>query len=136
VPDFEPYRFHLVTELVIPEAQHLDSLGFKILVSFFVVLLSGGETVSSAIQLDGELGLGAVEIEDVLADGMLAAKFKILEAPVPEEFPQLSFGGGGLFAEALGLALVFGVVVRRPLTCVLSPGGGEDRFSAWLIFGF
>jgi hypothetical protein len=47
--------------------------------------------MDATIHLDAKLHLGAVEIEDVLADGMLPTKFQTEKSPVAHPVPNGTF---------------------------------------------
>ena len=110
---------------MIPETQNLDFLGFKKLISLLIGFLTGWKTVAATVQFNGKSGLGAIEIENVPIDGMLAAKFKFFKAPVPQKFPELGFVRCGFFTKALGLCRGFLGGCFSPPSPWSSPPPGE-----------
>ena len=73
--------------------------------TFFVVLRLVAHVVDYAIDFDAELRLGAIEVDHVVFDRMLAAEFDASGA-APDFAPQQHFGQGHLAAEAAGLGIV------------------------------
>lgn len=51
-----------------------------------------GEFVMSAIDFNCEFRSGAIEVEDITSDGMLAAKAVAIETARPKTFPEQNFG--------------------------------------------
>jgi hypothetical protein len=109
VPDFQQTTFAVFAPLTIPETQRLDAL---IREKFFprrVAPDSFRQTMLKTVQLDGELRVGAVEIQNVIPDRVLAAKF-----------------AGDLF-EAHGGRMLVAIKNSSPLTSILSPFGGARK---------
>ena len=52
-------------KFVVPKSQHFDLSTREKLVALFVLAALSGKTVAAPVQFDGELGLGAIEIENV-----------------------------------------------------------------------
>ena len=80
VPDLKPNRLEFAAQLMIPEAQDLDPSLVEKLVPFFIPGASIWEAMSAAVELDGEFRDRAVEIQEVAAAGILAAKFVLMVA--------------------------------------------------------
>lgn len=55
--------------------------------------------VGWTVEFDYEVGFRAVEIREVIADGVLAAKLQFAELAVPQELPESGFAFGLLSAE-------------------------------------
>src|SRR5436190_6894971 len=102
VPDFKSHRFKLATHLMIPKAQHLDSLLGEELVSLLVSDTLVGETVSASVEFHRKLRQRAVEIEVVDAARILATEFEFIEATVAEQAPQAFLGISAFLAELAG----------------------------------
>ena len=66
---------------MIPEAQFLDSQISKKFRSFYIVLDLIRQSVLKTIQFDRQLCHWTIEIEEVITDLMLAAKFESGEPP-------------------------------------------------------
>ncbi len=58
--------------------------------------------MAAAVDFDGELVGGAVEVEDVRADGVLASELVASQAPVAERSPEEMLGVGGSLAKLSG----------------------------------
>src|SRR5207247_6653673 len=121
VPDFKSHRFKLATHLMIPKAQHLDSLLGEELVSLLVSGTLVGETVSASVELHCKLRQRAVEIEVVDAARILATVFEFIEATVAEQAPQAFLGISAFLAELAGevasgrsAGAIFAVLWRSP----------------------
>jgi len=82
MPNLKPDGFQFTAHLMIPKAQHLDSLGRKEFISFLVLGALVGKAVTATIEFNGQLGGGAVEIQKVTAAGVLATEFEFAEPPV------------------------------------------------------
>jgi hypothetical protein len=121
VPDFKSHRLKFTAQLVIPEAEHLDSLAGEELISFFVSGPLVGKTVSTAIKLNGEFCHRAVKIEEVYVAGILTPEFEFSEAAVTQQTPQAFFSIRGFFpqvareaAGCCGAGAVFAVARLPP----------------------
>jgi hypothetical protein len=57
----------------------------------FVFLFTFRSVVGRAVEFDDELGLDAVEVGGVRAEGVLAAKLQSAELAVAEELPEIVF---------------------------------------------
>ena len=91
----------LAVDLRVGKAQHLKPPGFQKPGSLRVVALSFGIVVLGAVQLQDQLGLGAVKVHNIRADGMLAAEANRVGAQVAK--PKGIFFPGGVFSELLGI---------------------------------
>ena len=69
------------------------ALGFQVGVALGVLLLAGSGRVRFAVKFYGKLQLMAVEIEDVIAELVLATEFQVAALPVTQQFPEQFFGG-------------------------------------------
>jgi len=87
VPNFKPHSRKLTAQLMIPEAQHFDSLFLEKLITLFIPGALVGIAVSATVEFDGQLCYGAVEIQKVDAAAVLAAEFEIVEAMVAQQTP-------------------------------------------------
>jgi len=132
VPDFKSHRFKLATHLMVPKAQHLDSLLGEELVSLLVSGTLVGETVSASVEFHCKLRQRAVEIEVVDAARILATELEFTEATVAEQAPQTFLGISASLAGWRAKSRAAAVRVRclpycgsRALTLTLSPAGGE-----------
>ena len=87
---------------MIPKSQHLDALLREKFIPLFIAGTLIGKTVAAAVKFHREFCARAIEIQEVNAAGVLAAKFEFAETLVTQQTPQPSFGVGGLFAELAG----------------------------------
>jgi len=74
---------------MIPETQCLDALLHQEFFTRFISLNAFRQTVLKTIQFDSQLCVGAVKIQNVLANCVLPAKFETSELPAsqcPPEF--------------------------------------------------
>ena len=69
MPNLKPDGYQFTAHLMIPKAQHLDSLGCEKFISFLILGALVGKAVAAAIEFHRQLGRGAVEIEKVTAAG-------------------------------------------------------------------
>src|SRR5438105_7675873 len=68
----------------------------------------------SAVQLNGELERRAVEIQDVIASGMLSAEAGVIDLRAAQFLPQPSFDIGGISTKPAGtLGLYLGPIEAR-----------------------
>jgi hypothetical protein len=89
VPDFQQTTFAILTPLTIPETQRLDALIHEKFFPRRAAPDSFWQTMLKTVQLDGELCLGAAEIQNVIPDRVLAAEFetgKTLATQRPPKF--------------------------------------------------
>jgi hypothetical protein len=75
VPDFQQTTFAIFAPLTIPGTQRLDALIHENIFPRRVAPDSFWQTMLKTVLLDGELCIGAVEIQNVIPDRVLAAKF-------------------------------------------------------------
>jgi hypothetical protein len=73
----------LLANLMVPESQHNDSMASQEFRSRPIANLPCTIVMSTAIQFNGQLCAGTIEIQDVVVEGMLAAKFMACKIPVP-----------------------------------------------------
>ena len=102
MPNLKPDGFQFAAHLMIPKAQHLDSLGREEFISFLVLGALVRKAVSAAVEFHRQLCRCAVEIQKVNATGVLAAEFEFAETPAAQQTPQTFLGFGGLGAELTG----------------------------------
>ena len=76
MPNLKPHRLQFTAHLMIPKAQHLDSLGREKFIPLFIFGALVGKAVSAAIEFHRELGGSTVEIQKVTAAGVLTAEFE------------------------------------------------------------
>ena len=86
----------------IPKAKHFDSARVQISSALGVMILLLGMTVTGAIQLNGQGGFPAVEIEIVNALSVLAAKLIAIETPASQPAPHQLLCPSLFFAEQAG----------------------------------
>src|SRR5262245_45636660 len=91
LPDFRQNTFTILSPLMIPEAQLFDAFSSEKLLTLPVTLPLRWQAVLKAVEFHGKFCCGAIEIEVVNADWMLAAKFESGEAPGTQSAPQLFF---------------------------------------------
>jgi hypothetical protein len=70
-----------VEDGVVGEAEDLEVVGGEVGVAFAVVL--DLLVVDGAVEFDDEFGGGAVEVEDVGAEWLLAAEAEVVQTPGP-----------------------------------------------------
>jgi hypothetical protein len=87
VPDFKSHSFELIAHLMVPKAQHLDSLFSEKPVSLFIPGPLVRETVSAAVEFHRQLRQRAIEIQEVDAACVLPADFEVVEAMVTQQTP-------------------------------------------------
>ena len=91
VPDFQQTAFPIFAPLVIPKPQCRDALLRQEFLACGVTLHSFGMTVLRAIQFHGQLRVGTVEIQNIIPDRMLPAKFETGETPAAQRPPERPF---------------------------------------------
>jgi hypothetical protein len=64
--------------------------------------------VDRAIDLECKSKLGAIEVDDVTADGLLPAELQPEAAAVAQQLPGGTFGGSGLATKTTGEFALFG----------------------------
>jgi len=141
VPNLKPHGFQLATQLMIPEAQHFDALLREELISLPISGALIEKAVPAAVKFNRQLRDRAVEIEEVAAAGVLAAKFEIIEAMVAEQAPQALFGVGGFLAELTGevaggggAGAVLAVLWRSPPHPHPLPRWGRGNFMRFVVW--
>ena len=72
--------------------------------------------MTTAVQLDGEPRLGAVEVEDVVTNEMLAPESPATQTAVTKEEPQLGLRVGRHVAHAPSVANEFWTVLSQSVT--------------------
>ncbi len=81
-PNLFQHRFGLLEYLVVPETQNMNALVFEERASALVINLRGRCIMLTTVQLNRELFLVAVEIENVVAEGVLATELAVRQTPV------------------------------------------------------
>jgi len=99
LPDFQQYTRLVLTPLTIPEAEFFDALSCQKLRAFRVQLRLFRQTVLKSIEFNGQLGGGTIEVEVVVVQGLLAAKFEAGKATGFQRLPELPFFIGLLSAQ-------------------------------------
>src|SRR5215211_2797074 len=84
---------------MVPEWQHNDSMASQEFRSRPIAKLPCTMVMSTAIQFDGQLCAGRIEIQDVVSEGMLPAKFMACKIPVPQVSPKNAFRLRGLLSQ-------------------------------------
>ncbi|GLQ10214.1 hypothetical protein GCM10007913_21460 [Devosia yakushimensis] len=122
-PDSLKYRIGAGEDIVVPDAEKAEALGFQIGIATGVV---SGFGVLAAVEFDDEMAFKTDEVRNEITDGQLAAEFEIREPPVAEEYPALGFRFGRLVTHGFGKATQpgqlcatpfgSGMTGRRPLT--------------------
>jgi hypothetical protein len=89
----------VLQHIIVPEPDHTKAKLFEICVPVTV-----GETVRmlAAIDLDDQPRIKANEIDDIRADGMLAAKPETLKFAVPQQLPHRGFAFRWIVAHRTG----------------------------------
>ena len=98
----------IAVNIGITEPQNLQSHLLQCLCAHRVSLFLLVGVVSTAVQLDHQLCLGAIKISDVLTDGFLSLKADRIGAQKP--VPQLSFPRGHLFTQRDGKRNILRIV--------------------------
>lgn len=102
VPDFEQDAVAVRVPLAVPEAELGDAFGGQDVRTGLVVLDLFGEAVLEAVEFDGQARGGAVEVQEVVADRMLAAELEPGEATGSQGAPEFAFFVGLLATQATG----------------------------------
>ena len=100
---------------MIPEPQLLNSLGGQELISRRIMLLLPGQAVLKAVQFNGQLGCGTIEVQKVCAKRMLASEFEPREAACSQGLPELRLFTCLLAPQPPGVAGRIHEVERRRL---------------------
>jgi hypothetical protein len=87
-----------LVNLMIPTAQHDDPLASQKFRTHSIANLSDAIIMPVTIQLDSELGGGAIEIKDIAVQGMLTAKFVACKISVPQVSPKNALSVSCLFS--------------------------------------
>ena len=95
IRDAGQHAFEIPQNVIIPESDDFESVGLQPRGSRGVLLCLFG--MLAAIDLDDQLMPQAAEIDDVIADRMLTAKLRAIEALRAKVLPEEAFGLG-LFA--------------------------------------
>ena len=85
--------FDIFKDDAVLETERGDALGFQVGITPSILLHASSGVVRFAIEFDCELDFVAVEIEEVIAELVLATEFQIAALPVAEQFPQQFLGG-------------------------------------------
>lgn len=85
---------------MIGETQHIQTVAFEFLRSFFVIDLGFGSEMTVTVNFDNEFELCAVEVHDEVVNGALAEDTILEGAEVA--VPEFVFGGGGVLAKFFG----------------------------------
>jgi hypothetical protein len=134
IPDFQQATVAVLVPLMIPESQRLNALLRQKFFPRFVALDSLRRTVLRTVQFDGEFRVRAIEIQNVIADRVLAAEFETGETSPAQRPPEFFFFIGLIATKFAGD--LFEVHCERmrlaknkfkPLTLILSPFSGERR---------
>jgi hypothetical protein len=91
-PDCSQHAIELLANLMIPESQNNDSMASLEFRPSSIASLACTVVMSAAIQLDGQLCAGTIEIQDVIVERILAAKFVTREISVPHVSPRIRSG--------------------------------------------
>jgi hypothetical protein len=83
---------------MIPEAKDMDTLLGEVAAAPGVARLGIGGVVLPAVDFDGQARGGAVEVEDVVADRVLAAEAVAVELSGTQLLPEPLFGVGLVLA--------------------------------------
>jgi hypothetical protein len=101
-PDHVHHTVDVPHHVIIGEPQCFNALGSKKGIPCLITAFSLGAVVLAAIQSDGQLQIGAVEIEHVGLHEMLTAKFASVHTPATQAGPYQRFGIGGILPELAG----------------------------------
>jgi hypothetical protein len=102
IPDFQQTSFAIFPPLMIPEPKRLNALFGQKLFADFVTLDSFRQAVLKSIQFDSQFCIGAREIQNMFANGMLPAKFETGEASSMQCPPEFLFFVGLITAKLAG----------------------------------
>ena len=83
---------------MVPKTQHLDALTRNEFVTFFIMRMLAGKTVATTVQFNRKLRQRAIEIQEVDATSILAAKFKLAKTTVAQQTPEPLFSPGRALA--------------------------------------
>ena len=87
MPDFKTNGLQFSTHLMIPKAQDLNAFRFQKEIPFNIVLALIWKSMTTAIQLDGQLGFDAMEIEKVNPTRRLAAELETFKLAAAQQSP-------------------------------------------------
>jgi len=90
--DFVQHAFEILSNVPILEAQNSDPCLAQEFTALRITILSRFMVVRSAIQFHGQILGGAVEIQNVNADTVLASELASLDLPALEVDPKQRFG--------------------------------------------
>ena len=138
-PDCSQHTIELLANLMIPESQHDNSMASQKFRARSVANLACTVVMSSAVQLDSQLCVRAIEIQDVIVEWMLAAKFM-----PPQNFDSVSVAKEYVRAQSPSFAAIerdpsvhFNSSTRlakrrfrTPLTSILSPQAGRGGYAS------
>ena len=82
-PDCSQDAIEFSANLMIPESQHNDSMAREEFRPRAIANLPRTIVMSTAVQFDSQLCAGTIEIQDVIFERMLPAKFVACEISVP-----------------------------------------------------
>ncbi len=85
--------FGRLINVIIGEAQKVDTERFDLGLSRGIIILKNFDIVRIAVEFNGELEFGAIEIENKLMDTVLAVKFVTVELFGAELLPEHGFSG-------------------------------------------
>ena len=97
--DFQ-HTIEVFSDIGIPEAQHRHAVLLQPFITFAVA--RPGRSVLAAIEFDSESQCGTIEVEDVAAGWMLAAKRRVAELTMPQPLPQPPFDVGSIAPQSAG----------------------------------
>jgi hypothetical protein len=92
--DCVEYAAKIFAQCMVPKPNHFDSELGKKCVPLLVCGSAVGMSMFSAVQLDCEAGLSAIEVQVVRAQRMLPAKFVFGELPISQPAPKEFFCPG------------------------------------------
>jgi len=132
-------RYRALGESDVPESQHDNSMASQKFRARSVANLACTVVMSSAVQLDSQLCVRAIEIQDVIVEWMLAAKFM-----PPQNFDSVSVAKEYVRAQSPSFAAIerdpsvhFNSSTRlakrrfrTPLTSILSPQAGRGGYAS------
>jgi hypothetical protein len=102
IPDFQQATLTVLPPLMIPEPKCFNILLRQKSFTNFIMVNSFGQTMLKAVKFNGQLRIGAVEIQNMSANGMLPAKFETGELSSSQCAPQFFLVFGLMTAKLTG----------------------------------
>ena len=130
-PNLKQNTIPILVPLVIPETEFFDTFRIQVFCPLPIVLPLLRQSMLKAIQFNGQLCRGAIEVEIVFADLVLATKFESGKASGFKRLPELLFFVG-LIATQKACNRFWNVPSPRPSPLSLLAGRGNWTRRLWV----